>query len=127
MSRQSLGDLLAMRRKAKGMNQAQLAGKMGVTQSRISQIERGDPIPRTLLDPLIRELEIGPHELMAYLVDIFDPVESAIMESSLNRKDQDTMLAVYGQLAGRNSVDNANNHRTLGENWDQQREDETRQ
>lgn len=36
-----LGELLRQRRKAKGLTQQQVAGKLGVTQARLSELESG--------------------------------------------------------------------------------------
>jgi len=36
-----LGELLRQRRKAKGLSQQQVAGKLGVTQARLSELESG--------------------------------------------------------------------------------------
>lgn len=48
--------LIAKERKAKGMSQAALAKKMGVTQGRIAQIESGIGTSRTSFDILLGTL-----------------------------------------------------------------------
>lgn len=55
-AKQKLMLLIAKTRKSKGMSQAALAKKIGVTQGRIAQIESGIGTSRTSFDILLRIL-----------------------------------------------------------------------
>lgn len=58
-------DVLTAARKAKGLNQAELARRVGVDQSRISRMERGETGARTeTLSAIARELGITLAELL---------------------------------------------------------------
>ena len=58
-------------RRQAGLTQAQLAGRLGVAQSGISRIERGErPVTVEMLQAIAEALEVEPAQLL-------DPGESA--------------------------------------------------
>lgn len=60
-----MGQLIAARRKALGLTQMQLAGRLGVTDRAVSRWERGVGAPEiSLLAPLAAALEITTDELL---------------------------------------------------------------
>ena len=66
MNIQKIGKLIAACRKEKGMTQAQLAEKLGVTNKTVSQWENGNYMPDlTILEPLSHELGISLEELLS--------------------------------------------------------------
>lgn len=66
MDTQKIGAFIAENRKAKGMTQAQLAEKLGVTNKTVSRWETGKYMPDlSLLKPLSEELEISLNELLS--------------------------------------------------------------
>lgn len=65
MNIQKIGKLIAACRKEKGMTQAQLAEKLGVTNKTVSRWENGNYMPDlTILEPLSHELGISLEELL---------------------------------------------------------------
>lgn len=61
----SMADLIAERRKEKGMTQKQLADKLGVTDKAVSKWERGNGQPDiNYLEPLAEALEVTVSELL---------------------------------------------------------------
>ena len=66
MNIQKIGKLIAACRKEKGMTQAQLAEKLGVTNKTVSRWENGNYMPDlTILEPLSHELGISLEELLS--------------------------------------------------------------
>ena len=66
MNIQKIGKLIAACRKEKGMTQAQLAEKLGVTNKTVSRWENGNYMPDlTILEPLSHELGICLEELLS--------------------------------------------------------------
>ena len=61
----SIGENIKKKRKEKGMTQAELAEKINVTHSMISQLERGTKVPTMLLGAEIAKvLGCGIQELL---------------------------------------------------------------
>ena len=76
MGKQTLGTKIALLRKEKGMTQAELAEKMGVTDKAVSKWERNLSCPDIGLLPKLAEVfEISLDELMQISVAEKQPVE----------------------------------------------------
>lgn len=66
MNKQQFGNFIAGRRKAAGLTQRELAGRLHVTDKAVSKWERALSYPDvTLLEPLAEALGLGVEELMA--------------------------------------------------------------
>lgn len=66
MDKQRSGDFIAQERKAAGLTQRELAGRLHVTDKAVSKWERALSYPDvTLLEPLAEALGLGVEELMA--------------------------------------------------------------
>lgn len=66
MDAKKTGELIAQRRKARGMSQGELASRLHVTDKAVSKWERGLSYPDvTLLEPLAAALDLTVEELMA--------------------------------------------------------------
>ncbi len=94
-------------REAAGLGQEALAVRLGVSQSLVSQWERGKAVPSgDKLRPLAEVLKVEVAELVGRRVGLWDDVEVAIVKSPRlrSRRDQDALLAAYGVLAGRDSL-----------------------
>ncbi|MEZ0072263.1 helix-turn-helix domain-containing protein [Planotetraspora sp. GP83] len=122
MSAKTLGQLIAVRRKERGITQTQLADKLGINQSRISQYENGEKVPHQYMEHLAQILDIRPEDFVAHIAELFTATEAAILRDPfLSRKEQDALLSAYGHLTGRTSFERASSYRSLGEHWEESR------
>lgn len=66
MDQKRIGQFIAQLRQEKGLTQAQLGQRLGVTNKTVSRWENGNYMPDvSLLTPLARELGAGVNELLA--------------------------------------------------------------
>lgn len=66
MDQQAIGAFIAQARKERGLSQAELGERLGVTNKTVSRWENGNYMPDlALLQPLCRELNIGVQEFLS--------------------------------------------------------------
>lgn len=105
-----IGELIVERLKAREATQTDLAEWIGVGQSSISQWINGRTRPTVdNLGRLFDVLRIDPAEYGFRELGLFDDIEAAIIaeDSALSIRDQDILLAAYGAMSGRQSLQNA--------------------
>ncbi|HYJ67296.1 MAG TPA: helix-turn-helix transcriptional regulator [Nocardioidaceae bacterium] len=104
------GEFIRGHRKRLGLTQEDLAQKMDVSQPTVSTWETGESMPEhDNMQLLAQVLEISRRELVDHLIGDSagtNCVERAIAEddANLSRKEQKALLAAYGELAERRSV-----------------------
>ena len=104
------GEFIRDHRKRSGFTQDDLAQRMGVSQPTVSTWETGESMPEhDNMQLLAQVLEVSRRELVDHLIGESagtNSVERAIAEddANLNRSEQKALLAAYGELTGRRSV-----------------------
>ena len=82
MNQMEIGRFIAACRKEKGMTQAQLASRLGISDKSISRWENGSTMPDlSLYEPLCKELDIEVSELL-YAKKLSDPEKAEKGENS---------------------------------------------
>ena len=105
-----LGEFIREHRKRLGFTQDDLAQRMGVSQPTVSTWETGESMPEQQnMQLLAQVLEVSRRELVDHLMGESagtNTVERAIAEddADLTRQEQKALLAAYGELTGRRSV-----------------------
>lgn len=103
--RRSFGRYIRERRESAGLTQGELGAAVGASQPTVSTWERGESWPNGGNALRLSEaLGVSLKRLLLEWHGLVDPVEQAIVKSSLTRKEQDSLLAAYGVLAGRDSI-----------------------
>ncbi|MFV0399601.1 MAG: helix-turn-helix domain-containing protein [Oscillospiraceae bacterium] len=98
-----MADIIAERRKEKGMTQKQLADKLGVTDKAVSKWERGNGQPDiNYLEPLSEALEITVSELLKGKRD--KQVDSSVEEDSGDEEIVKTALSYANSVYKARSV-----------------------
>lgn len=108
--RQHIGTLIRDHRKARGLTQTDLAIVLDVSQTLVSRWENGQLLPYNI--KALREALLIPKEALApFVTDFCDDVERDIANSALPDEDKNLLLALYGRLANRESVENVRAYR----------------
>lgn len=98
-----LGRIVAEVRKDRGLGQAELAAGLGLTQSGLSRIERGDTAPTVeQLADIARVLELkSPGQLLALADQAVEDAEAQGIRVLMKRSDvsRDMRLVMIGALA----------------------------
>jgi len=104
------GEFIRDHRKRQGFTQDDLAQRMDVSQPTVSTWETGESMPEhDNMQLLSQVLEVSRRELVDHLMGESagtNCVERAIAEddANLSRQEQRALLAAYGELTGRRSV-----------------------
>ncbi|GAA0950546.1 hypothetical protein GCM10009554_50620 [Kribbella koreensis] len=102
----SLGTFIRSRRKQLGWTQTQLGDAVQADQTTVSTWERNESFPSDL-HGLAKALGTSIEELADQAFGLLTDVERAIAHDRLLTKEkQDVLLAVYGVLTGRSSLQN---------------------
>lgn len=100
MDTKKIGKFIAENRKGKGMTQAQLAEKIGVTPKTISRWENGNYMPDiVLLKPLSEELEISLNDLLSG-----EKIEQEQYQERLEENILNTIDYTNKKTAGKSSL-----------------------
>lgn len=105
----SLGEHLRNARDRQGLQQKDVAEAVGVSQGLVSNWEKNKKTPSVQqMQKLANTLDLDVIAMLDRQFDICDDVERAILLSTtLTRKEQDALLAMYGFLAERDSASKA--------------------
>jgi transcriptional regulator with XRE-family HTH domain len=104
------GEFIRDHRKRLGFTQDDLARRLHVSQPTVSTWETGESMPEPdNMQLLAQVLEVSRRELVDHLMGDSagtNSVERAIAEDdpNLSRQEQKALLAAYGELTGRRSV-----------------------
>jgi len=95
----TFGERLKYKRIEKGLNQEYLATKAGITQSAISQYEKGEKFPTPLvIEKLCLAMEISEQELLPQDKDLKVPTRLLRAIKGLTPKNIETLTNVAEQM-----------------------------
>jgi transcriptional regulator with XRE-family HTH domain len=102
----TFGQFIRDQRRFHGRTQTAVADGIGINQATLARWESGARVPQEeYLPRLATELRVSFAEILQRYQDSVDDVERAILASRLTHKEQDALLAMYGVLSGRASLD----------------------
>ena len=109
----TLASKIRTARETQGLKQDDIANALCVSQPLVSRWEKGKAHPGEHLGRLAELLKVDLFALVDLQLEICTETERAIVaDKQLTRRDQDTLLAAYGVLTQRNSLDLASVLRT---------------
>ncbi|MET8339774.1 helix-turn-helix domain-containing protein [Streptosporangium canum] len=106
MTRSVLGVRLRAARECKGLSQVDAAAEIGVSQSTMSQWERGVKAPGSdYWESLSRLYDVHLVDLLDEVIELRSPAEKAIDDDpDLTREQKDALLAAYGVFRKKDSL-----------------------
>lgn len=97
-----IGEEIQTARRAQGLTQGQLASRLGVSQTHISNIERGRTADASTAKGACRELGLDFRRLVGLRFGVFTPVEAAIRDDPyMVTTDRTLLLTIYRELRQR--------------------------